>query len=602
MTDLDQLLLHDRKANGAKDSPTLAARAVWKDDKLYARVDGEVPLWGPVWEGEHLDDGEDFLACVDQHGVLWCASPSGGGGEAEWPPDPEDGQVIGWVGPDEDDVAWVDPTGTPGPPGPEGDPGPVGPTGPQGPKGDTGAASTVPGPPGSTGPAGPQGPQGVKGTTGAQGPQGDPGTPIWKGEWSEYPTYMPGDAVTYEGQSWVANQPTTGADQAPNLLGTWDLMAAEGEQGEKGEPGAPAGLGLQMVGVFEQKTDPHPNFPQGGGVDWRPDMYQPSPDPNYTIEYGAFGPDTAIRVRDDGWYDVTAQVYVSAPSGTVHASIIAEGFGPVSTASNQTPHPGAPKLELVMAASVWRDAGTMLLLEVYCGAASGVSVSDARFTISRAGGGQEGPPGADSTVPGPAGPQGATGPIGPAGADSTVPGPTGPTGPKGDQGDPGPKGDTGAASTVPGPAGPTGPQGSQGPKGDTGAASTVPGPAGPEGPQGDPGPAGADSTVPGPQGPAGVKGDTGATGPAGPTGPAGADSTVPGPAGPTGPQGPKGDTGATGPQGPAGTGGQIATPYTITPGFTVDRTFNPAATTPQETANVLGSLIADMKAAGLIAP
>lgn len=72
-------------------------------------------------------------------------------------------------------------------------------------------------------------------------------------------------------------------------------------------------------------------------------------------------------------------------------------------------------------------------------------------------------------IPGPAGPQGAQGLSGPPGADSTVPGP------KGDEGDPG------ADSTVPGP---------EGAKGDPGADSTVPGPMGPQGVQGPVGPAG----------------------------------------------------------------------------------------------------------------
>jgi hypothetical protein len=60
--------------------------------------------------------------------------------------------------------------------------------------------------------------------------------------------------------------------------------------------------------------------------------------------------------------------------------------------------------------------------------------------------GPQGPPGADSTVPGPEGPQGPQGPQGdpgPTGADSTVPGPQGETGPPGPQGDPGPEGDPG---------------------------------------------------------------------------------------------------------------------------------------------------------------
>jgi len=51
--------------------------------------------------------------------------------------------------------------------------------------------------------------------------------------------------------------------------------------------------------------------------------------------------------------------------------------------------------------------------------------------------GPQGPPGADSTVPGPQGP---AGPAGPAGADSTVPGPQGPAGAAGAAGAQGPAG------------------------------------------------------------------------------------------------------------------------------------------------------------------
>ena len=62
-----------------------------------------------------------------------------------------------------------------------------------------------------------------------------------------------------------------------------------------------------------------------------------------------------------------------------------------------------------------------------------------------------GPPGADSTVPGPPGPPG---PPGAPGADSMVPGPPG-----ADSTVPGPPGPPGADSTVPGPEGPPGPPG-----------------------------------------------------------------------------------------------------------------------------------------------
>lgn len=143
--------------------------------------------------------------------------------------------------------------------------------------------------------------------------------------------------------------------------------------------------------------------------------------------------------------------------------------------------------------------------------------------------GARGPAGADSTVPGPTGPQGEVGPTGPQGADSVVPGPTGPQGEIGA---------TGADSTVPGPTG------AQGEIGATGAT----GPTGPQGIAGATGATGADSTVPGPTGAQGEVGATGATGDTGATGPTGA-------AGATGATGAAGATGqgiATG-----GTTGQV---------------------------------------------
>lgn len=111
-------------------------------------------------------------------------------------------------------------------------------------------------------------------------------------------------------------------------------------------------------------------------------------------------------------------------------------------------------------------------------------------------------------------------PMGPPGPNSTVPGPIGRTGEKGDKGDIGPQG----ARGVPGQQGPPG-QCLAHPnctKGDTGAQ----GPPGPQGPQGAPGFRG-EKGDPGPQG---VQGEVGPVGPAGATGA-------------TGPQGPQGDQG-----------------------------------------------------------
>ncbi len=87
-------------------------------------------------------------------------------------------------------------------------------------KGDPGADSTVPGPPG-------------KDST-VPGPKGDPGAPglVWRGEWKKG-EYQPGDAVAYDGNSYIAAA-TTKAE--PPGKG-WDLLAAQGERGAKGDKG-----------------------------------------------------------------------------------------------------------------------------------------------------------------------------------------------------------------------------------------------------------------------------------------------------------------------------------------------------------------------------
>ena len=48
--------------------------------------------------------------------------------------------------------------------------------------------------------------------------------------------------------------------------------------------------------------------------------------------------------------------------------------------------------------------------------------------------------------------------------------------------------------------------------------------------------------------------------------------------------------------------GGVSLPYAVTAGYAKDRAFNPTATTINEIAGVLGTLIDDLKAAGLIAP
>jgi hypothetical protein len=209
-------------------------------------------------------------------------------------------------------------------------------------------------------------------------------------------------------------------------------------------------------------------------------------------------------------------------------------------------------------------------INLIAGSNVGITLSGNNIEISSTGGfgstgpqgntgstGPQGNTGADSTVPGPTGPAGATsGILGPQGPT----GPNGSTGPQGNTGAdstvPGPTGPAGATSGILGPQGPTGPNGSTGPQGNTGNNGTN----GPTGPQGNTGNNGTN----GPTGPQGNTGNNGTNGPTGPRGNTGADSTVPGPTGPRGNTGADSTVpGPTGPTGVTGVGG-ISGPFVAT--------------------------------------
>lgn len=101
--------------------------------------------------------------------------------------------------------------------------------GAEGQQGDTGA----------TGAQGPQGPQGL------QGPAGADAAWYYNGEYNPGASYVVGDVVTYEGQTWYrknANGGNVGDTPSEGLF--WDLIAAKGEQGPQGEPGSLTGAKL----------------------------------------------------------------------------------------------------------------------------------------------------------------------------------------------------------------------------------------------------------------------------------------------------------------------------------------------------------------------
>jgi hypothetical protein len=404
-------------------------------------------------------------------------------------------------------------------------------TGPEGAAGPAGAG----GPAGATGPAGADGP---RGSTGPRGPQGAVGPGIlWRGPLQiNYPsngddpiTYVPNDAVEFDGSSYVVRQNVRGVDVIPGVTTDWqnfyELLAERGDIGPKGPTGPVGPLGPRGV--------TGPEGPQG-------DPGGPQGPPGPTGPEGASGPAGASGTYQD-WLDHgntgTYGDYIVAITGPKGATGVAGPQGAVG-----------PK----------GDKGDT---------------------------GASGPQGDPGDPGGPVGPQGAVGPAGPQG-------PAGVAGTYQewlDQGHVGTYNDY--LNAIRGPAGPAGPQGPAGVKGEPGTA-VAKGDKGDDGAPGPVGDVGVNwlgpwdpdvnyaahdgvlyggsswinvaediswNQTPGFTGDWEVlaeKGDPGGPpGPTGPTGPAGApgkDSTIPGPAGPAGPTGAKGDKGDKGDVGPSG--------------------------------------------------
>lgn len=156
--------------------------------------------------------------------------------------------------------------------GPQGPQGPAGPVGPQGPQGTAGAAGPK-GDTGATGPQGSSGPSGPQGAPGAQGPQGPPGTAgmgfNWRGAFDCSASYSAGDAISYQGSSWITNTPIGGCVQPP--FSPWDLLAQQGAAGPTGAAGPSGPIGLTGATGAAGAQGPQgvlgaqgPTGPQGG--------------------------------------------------------------------------------------------------------------------------------------------------------------------------------------------------------------------------------------------------------------------------------------------------------------------------------------------------
>jgi hypothetical protein len=121
----------------------------------------------------------------------------------------------------------VGPQGPPGPQGPTGVAGAQGPAGPAGANGANGAQGPA-GPAGAQGATGAQGPAGPVGPNGAQGAPGLNGQGFnFRGAFYTTVLYNVYDVVTYNGSSYVAIAPSSGATPDTNPA-DWSIMAQQG--------------------------------------------------------------------------------------------------------------------------------------------------------------------------------------------------------------------------------------------------------------------------------------------------------------------------------------------------------------------------------------
>jgi hypothetical protein len=168
------------QTTAARQGPLAAFKGTWDPEVTY--IKGEAVFYG----------GSSYVSLID----------------------PNLGQQ-----PDTSGSAWalLAQQGSNGPEGPQGIQGPIG---LQGPKGDTGAQGEI----------GLQGPQGDQGPVGPQGDAGPQGPPItFKETWDPGATYIKGEAVFYNGSSYVSLIDSN-LNQQPDAGGStsWALLAQQG--------------------------------------------------------------------------------------------------------------------------------------------------------------------------------------------------------------------------------------------------------------------------------------------------------------------------------------------------------------------------------------
>ncbi|HXB64331.1 MAG TPA: hypothetical protein VNV42_05575 [Solirubrobacteraceae bacterium] len=311
-------------------------------------------------------------------------------------------------------------TGAQGATGATGPEGATGATGPQGATGATGAQGSqgLQGVTGATGAQGAAGPQGATGATGATGPQGPPVD--FRGAWEGGHIYAVGDAVSFDGSSYVSLEPSNQGNDPATHPSSWALLA---ERGAEGPHGATGSTGL--TGATGAAGATGASGPVGA-----------------TGAIGATGP-----VGATGAAGPTGATGPQGPPVTFKGA-----WGPTETYElGEAVSFGGSSYVSLIAGNLGNDPAGDPAAWALLAAKGDTGATGATGPI-----GQTGPAG-------PTGAAGATGPIGPAGTTGPAgaTGPAGPTGATGANGATGPVGATGAI----GPAGPTGATGAAGPEG-----------------------------------------------------------------------------------------------------------------------------------------
>ncbi len=321
-------------------------------------------------------------------------------------------------------------------------------TGPEGPRGPIGAHGIqgVTGAAGAAGPAGSAGSAGAKGATGATGPTGPPVT--FKGPWSGSTEYEAGDAVSFDGNSYVSAKEHNKGN-TPTGTGEWLLLAQQGGTGPTGEigvtgpVGATGATGSQGPPVtFNGAWAAGTTYKKGEAVSFNGSSYVSSEEGNKGNTPTGTGP--WLLLAREGATGATGATGLQGVQGATGAA------GPTGAtgAAGATGATGAIGATGAMGATGAVGA---------TGATGATGIQGVQGATGAAGTtgatGVAGPTGATGAtgLTGPTGPIGVTGPIGPTGSTGAI-GSTGGTGIQGVQGSTGPEGPTG-------PTGATGPEG-----------------------------------------------------------------------------------------------------------------------------------------------